>query len=500
MRAAACSAIYAYREELEGAVEGGPVVHGSELRQVAMLLGLDLGTSSMKAVVMDADGRMLAVSEAAYPVSAPRPGWAETDPDAWWGAAVAAARAIPERLRRGVAAIGLSGQMHSTVLCTAAGVPVRPAVLWSDTRSRTALGGYRALSEGERRRLGNPLVAGMTGPTLLWLAEHEPRGLESARWALLPKDWLRLRLTGLPGTDPSDGSATLLYDIAADGWAEEVVRRLGIPLRLLPPIQASHLPAGELRHGAASALGLAPGIPVVAGAGDTAAAAYGSGLVRPGDAQLSVGTGAQIVVIGAPERADPDPVVHLFRAAVPGQRYAMAAMQNAGLALRWVCDVLDLSWEELYGSFDPGRVPQGVVFLPYLSGERTPILDAGVRAALAGVALAIRDGFGALVAAGHAVDALRLTGGGARDAGFVQLLADLIGVPLLLTDTPRASAVGAALLALAGVSGDDPVGIAQRVPSPVRAEVLPGERSAELASLVSRFEAVKERLLPRRGD
>ncbi|MEJ2359340.1 MAG: FGGY family carbohydrate kinase [Deinococcales bacterium] len=479
-----------------------------------MILGIDLGTGSVKTLVVDDEGSTVAATERAYAVHAPQTGWSETDPEAWWQALVGAVRSLPEHVRRQVTAIGLSGQMHSLVLCTDEGTPVRAAILWSDARSEAVLPAFRSLSLSQRRRLGNPIVAGMTGPSLLWVARNEPAAVSSARWALQPKDWLRLRMTGVAATDPSDASATLLYDIEADAWARDVLETLGLPAGLLPPIAPSDARGGGLTEGPAHDLGLQPGTPVAVGAGDTAAAALGAGLVREGEAQLSVGTGAQIVVIGSAEGASAgpstEPAVHRFRSALPGQSYTMAAMQNAGLALNWVRSLLGITWEELYASFDAERIRPALVFLPYLSGERTPLMDSTaraawlglglhhtrddlVRAALAGVALSILDGFLAVREAGVNVEALRVTGGGLRDARFAQFLCDLLGVPFQPTETPRASAAGAVELARR-MLGRDGQGIRSgHEASPPRME--PRPLTDDVRSLVTTFHRVRDRLL-----
>jgi xylulokinase len=478
-----------------------------------MILGIDLGTSALKAIVVSTTGSPVTSSRAEYAVNTPRPGWAETDPELWWQALITAVQVIPEDIRQQVTAIGLSGQMHSLVLCSATGNPVRPAILWSDTRSESVLPTFKALGPAQRERLGNPIVAGMTGPSLLWLARHEPAAVESARWALQPKDWLRLRLTGVAATDPSDASATLLYDSMADGWAQDIMQFLALPAGLLPPIRASDAVGGELAAAPAGQLGLQPGIPVAIGAGDTPAAALGTGLVNANDAQLSLGTGAQIIVIGepgGPGAGNPEPAVHRFRSALKEQHYTMAAMQNAGLALNWVRSILGFTWEELHAAFDPSGIPADLVFLPYLTGERTPFMDAGLRATwtgmalhhtredlaaatLAGVALAIRDGLQALRDAGAEAARLRVSGGGSQAPGFTQFLCDLLAVPLQPTETPDASALGAARLA-AGM-------LQQDFGSPGRAEANPDLQfkprplTQETTELLERFQSVQQRLL-----
>jgi xylulokinase len=428
------------------------------------LLGLDLGTSGVKAVLLGADGRLLAEAEAGYPVDSPHPGWAETDPPAWWRAVVTAVRAAHDRAGGvDVAAVGVDGQMHGLVLTDAAGRPLRPALLWADARAVEETAAWRRLPEPRRAALANPIVPGMTGPLLRWVARHEPRTYQRARWALLAKDWIRHRLTATAATDPSDASATLLWDLPADRWAHDVAAEVGVEAELLPPVVGSGDPAGTLRPDAAKALGLRAGIPVAAGAADTAAALLATGLADPAEVQLSVGTGGQIVrPVPRPAPASA-PRTHLYRAAAPDRWYAMAAVQNAGLALDWVRRTLQASWSELYGAAragPPGAL--GVTFVPYLSGERTPVLRSDARgawvglglaadrtallqAAVEGVAFALRHALEALP--GPRPDQLRLAGGGTLDPRFRALLADVLHAELRPVEVRSPSAVGATLLA-----------------------------------------------------
>jgi len=433
-----------------------------------VLLGLDLGTSSVKALLLGEDGAPLGEGSASYPILSPQPGWAESSPDDWWRAVVEAAKTAVGQRGAQVAALGLSGQMHGVVLADDRGGPLRPAVLWADTRSSELLAAYRRLDEDARRRLANPPAVGMAGPSLLWLREHEPGEYASARWALQAKDWLRLRLTGEVAAEPSDASATLLYDLASDDWAYPVVEALGLRPDLLAPLVASADVAGTLAREAAGDLGLRPGLPVAAGAADTAAAMLGGGLSRPGSVQLTVGTGGQIVAPRGSPEPDPHGRTHLYRAAAPDLWYSMAAIQNAGLALEWARKTLGVSWEVVYEeafAVPPGA--GGVLFLPYLSGERTPRFDPGargawvglgldhgrghlLRAALEGVAFALREGLEALEEAGTPVPELRLAGGGTASDLWRRLLADVLGRPLLPLPEALASvasARGAALLA-----------------------------------------------------
>ncbi len=432
-----------------------------------VVLALDLGTGSVKAVLADPlDLRPVATARQEYAVHAPHAGWAESDPGDWETAAAgAAARAMADAPDARVTAVGLSGQMHGVVLCDEAGTPRRPAVLWADGRATTALGAYLALGEERLCRLGNPVVPGMAGPTLHWLAEHEPRVLSAARWALQPKDWLRLRLTDEAGTEPSDASATLLWDVPADHWDELLARALLGRSDLLAPVAPSHEVAGVTN----GALGLPAGVPVVHGGGDTACATYGAGLTAAGDAMLTVGTGAQIVTRVDAPTVDASGRTHLYRTAEEAGWYAMAAMQNAGLALERVWRLLGVTWGEAYAL--AARVPfgsAGLTFAPHLSGERTPYVDPAlrggwiglglhherahlVRSALEGVAFSVRQGLDALREAGHPLDALLLAGGGTLEASWRQLLADCLQVPLTASERSDASAIGAAALAARGL-------------------------------------------------
>jgi xylulokinase len=445
-------------------------------------LGLDLGTSSAKAIVTDTGGRVLAQASAGYAVISAKAGYAESDPGDWWSAVRACAcEAVQAAVRAGgggggggarPAAIGLSGQMHGLVLTSADGEALRPALLWADSRATGALRAYRRLEPAARARLANPLAPGMTGPLLLWVAEHEPGTYRDARWALAPKDWLRSRLTGEIHAEPSDASASLLYDVPGDRWDLDVVGALGLDAGLLAPVLPSAgAPAGHLTAAAAAELGLPAGVPVAAGAGDAAAAALGSG-IGLGDVQLTVGTGAQVLRLLAAPASRADAGVNLYRSATPDGWYQMGATLSAGLSLNWVREVMNASWAELYASAGrPGR-PHDPIFVPHLSGERTPYCDPALRgswtalsladdrtsllrSALEGTAFAIRDALDALLgedrlgealSGGQGPARLLLAGGGTLAAGWRQLLADVLGLPLYAVDVPAASGRGAALL------------------------------------------------------
>jgi xylulokinase len=303
----------------------------------------------------------------------------------------------------------------------------------------------------------------MAGPMLKWIAENEPRTYTEARWALQPKDWIRARLTGEVHAEPSDASATLLYDLPGDGWDLEVVSALGLDPGLLAPLlPSSAAPAGHLTVQAGTELGLTAGIPVAAGAGDTAAAALGSGIADSDHIQLIVGTGAQVIrpVVAPVSRADAG--INLYRSATPDGWYHMGATISAGLSLNWVRQIMNASWEELYASADHPGQAHDPIFVPHLSGERTPYSDPALRgswtelslavdrtsllrSALEGVAFSIRDILDALLGQVRP-SRLRLAGGGTLAASWRQLLADVLGLPLYAVDVPAASGRGAALL------------------------------------------------------
>lgn len=473
-----------------------------------MLLGLDLGTGSLKALLLSPNGDVVAETARHYTVAAPRPGTAETAPAAWWEATCSAVQELAAGRSGEITALGLSGQMHGVVLVDAAGEVLRPAILWADLRSAPLLPRYREQVGDDLARLKNPLSAGMAGPTLLALLEQEAEMLRAVRWVLQPKDWLRYRLTGEIAAEPSDASGTLLFDVAAGRWLDGLIGRLGFERSWFAPLIASSTVAGTVSPEAAAALGLRPGLPVVAGGSDTACAALGSGLTRPGDAQLTVGTGAQLIVLQDAAEDDTGDAakdfsargVHLFRTVAGPPYYALAAVQNAGLALEWVRTQLELSWDEMYArAFAVGS--SGVTFVPYLTGERTPHLDADVRgmwaglalhhtsadlarAAFEGVAFSLRDALDALGAG--SVTNLRLAGGGTLEPRWQQLLADALAQPLQLSGVPAASAVGAAWLAGLGT------GVLEGVPSPALGRVV--VPAADLSAPYERFRDLYRRL------
>jgi sugar (pentulose or hexulose) kinase len=465
-----------------------------------MWLGIDLGTSSIKCAVVDDVGAVVTTTRSAYAVAHPTADAGEIDPALWWQALVDALAQLPAPLRQALRGIGLSGQMHGVVVVDHQGRVCAPAQLWMDRRALAELARY---PDPVRGPCGNRSSPGMAGPMLLRLVRLAL--CDDAEKALQPKDWLGWRLTGEFVTDPSDASATLLA--GNDGaWDAALLNRLGLPAHWLAATLASHQSRGGLRAEVAAELGLPGGIPVAVGAGDTAAALLGNGRVALGDAQLTVGTGAQLVVIGDPGLHS---AVNRFRSALPRPAwYAMAAMLNAGLALDWARAMLSMSWDQAYSSLQVSASLADPVFLPYLSGERVPFHDPSLRggwlglstadsqeslmrAAFVGVACAIRAGLDSLRSQGLKPEALNLAGGGNRNPDWQQLLADILGLPLIPAGVADASARGAALLG--GVAGGAwRIDALPAPPSGAEAIVPRSQRVGE--TLVQRFRGRLERL------
>lgn len=428
-----------------------------------MYLGIDLGTGSVKALLIDGDGKAVAEAARAYPVSSPVPGHAETSPADWWAQTVAAVRACCEGHGGDVRGIGLSGQAHGLVAIGADAKPLRPAILWADQRATAEMEAVLALPETVRRPLANPVVSGMAGLSLLWLRRNEPATYGAIRRILAPKDWLRLVMTGEAATEPSDASMTLLYDVGADRWASDVLSHLAIDPAILAPIVESHSVAGRLSAAAAAELGLAAGTPVAAGLSDTASCLFGMGQTKPGSTILQVGSGIQIMSVVETIEPRVQPFYNSYRG-IGGNLYSMAALQNGGTAFEWARTVLGASWPEMYhAGFEENEGNGGVIFLPYVTGERAPLLDPNASAAWAymrlgctrsqlirsvfeGVALAVRDSWDALRAVGVSADRILLTGGGSTDTRWQQLLADILEVPLVPAHDLGNATIGAAYL------------------------------------------------------
>ena len=427
-----------------------------------VLLGVDVGTSSLKAVAISPRGELLAQATRCYPTRSPRPGWAEQEPEEWWQACREAVQEVVGKAGAELLALGFTGQMHSFVLLDEGGRPLRPAITWCDTRAAGLLEEIqsRLADRGLLERLGNPVVLGLTLAPLVWLARHEPLLLERARHLLLAKDYLRYRVSGRIASEPTDASATLLYDFDSDGWFWQVADLFALPRRLLPPLEPSFARCGAMLK--PELFGVA-GRPIVAcGAGDQQAAAVANGVIEPGRLQLMVGTGAQVLA-PVPEPHLAEAGLHLFRHV--GGWIVQGSVQNAGLALGWARKALSLTWEDFYRSLE-GDETGHPLFLPYLTGERTPLMDSRARgawlglshghgprdlarAAVEGVALSIADALHHLrqLESVRHDPVVRSGGGVMNNRSFAQLLSDAAGVPLTVLESGSASAVGAAILA-----------------------------------------------------
>jgi xylulokinase len=423
--------------------------------------GLDVGTTGVKAVAISPDGSVLATAERSYPLSTPNPGWSEQDPEDWWRAAESAIAEIAAG--RELAGVGLSGQMHGLVALDADERVIRPAILWNDQRTAAECDEIEDLLGLARliELTGNRALPGFTAPKLLWLRRHEPDAYSRIHHVLLPKDYVRLRLTGEHAIDVADASGTLLLDVAGRRWSDEVLDALEIPSSWLPPVLESPAVSGTTPAG----------IPVAAGAGDCAAAGLGVGVDRPGPVSIVLGTSGVVFAALPAYRPDEQARAHVFCHAVPGAWHAMGVMLSAAGSLQWLHDTIapDVPFEALIAEADawpPGA--EGLVFLPYLQGERTPHADpnargaftglqlrhdrgALVRAVLEGVAFGLRDSLDILRSLGIEVSSARASGGGARSELWLRICASVLDVPIERTVAEEGSAFGAALLG--GVAG-----------------------------------------------
>lgn len=445
----------------------------------ALFLGLDVGTSGVKAILVAQDGEVVASALTPLSMSTPHPGWAEQDPDAWWAATVASIRQLrAERPDAEVGGIGISGQMHSSVFLDRAGQVIRPALLWCDGRTteQCAQITRRAGGEGRLRDwVRNPALEGFTLPKVLWLREKEPAAYGRLATVLLAKDFIRYRLTGALATEPSDASGTLMFDPAGQRWSDETLSAVGVPRALLPDVGGSSEVLGRVTADAARLTGLAEGTPVVGGGADNACGAAGVGVVTPGEAVASWGTSGTVLAPTAQPLVDPGLRAHTFSHVVPGVWYLMGVVLSAAGAFNWYHQQLARELDETPASrnaldAEAASVPpgaEGVTFLPYLQGERTPHRDASARGAFVGLSLAhsrahltravlegicfaLRDSVGILQELGLSPQSLLLTGGGAKSPLLRRLQAEVYGLPVQTVNREEGPAYGAALLAAVG--------------------------------------------------
>ena len=453
---------------------------------MAVFLGIDVGTSGTKSLAMREDGKILGSATADYPLSNPKPGWSEQEPVDWWDAAVAS---VKKALKSGrvkpddVAGIGLSGQMHGSVFLDKSGSVIRPAILWNDQRTAVECAEIEKKAGGREKLIGmvaNPALTGFTAPKILWLRKHEPKNFDRCVKILLPKDYVRYRLTGEFATEVSDASGTLLLDVRNRKWSKPLLDKLNLSEKLLPAVYESEDVSGKLSDAAAKALGLKKGVPVVGGGGDQAAGAIGNGIVRRGIISATMGTSGVVFAHSDDVQIDPQGRVHTFCHAVRGKWHVMGVVLSAGGSLQWYRN--QLAAQEITDAkrlkTDPYNLiteqaseapagSEGLFFLPYLTGERTPHADPYARAAWIGLSLrhdrshlirsvmegatyAMRDCLEIINGMNVPIREIRLSGGGARSEFWRQMQSDVYGRRVCTINAEEGPAFGVALLAAAG--------------------------------------------------
>jgi xylulokinase len=493
------------------------------MSQLPYLIGIDISTTATKALLIDAGGVVKAVASSEYPFSTPHPLWAEQDPALWWDGAVQSIRRVLAESGANpadVAAIGLTGQMHGLVLLDSDGQVLRPAILWNDQRTGAQCDDIRARVGRERliQITGNDALAGFTAPKILWVREHEPELYARARHILLPKDYVRYRLSGEFGMDKADGSGTVLMDLRQRIWSRAVLEALEIPPEWLPPLFEGPEVTGRVNAQAAQATGLKAGTPIVAGGGDQAAGAVGVGAVQQGIVALTLGTSGVIFASTNEPFIEPEGRLHAFCHALPGRWHLMGVMLSAAGSLRWHRDTFapGLGYDALLAPAEAVSAGcEGLLFLPYLTGERTPYADplargafVGLtvrhalphltRAVLEGVAFGLRDSFELMGQAGLAgVRQVRVSGGGARSPLWRQILADVLQVELVTVNTTEGAAYGAALLAGVGVGAWPDTASACAATVAVTGQVAPNaEQSERYRGLYAQYRALYPALKP----
>ena len=449
------------------------------------LMGIDVGTTGAKTLLIDDRGRVLESVMVEYPMYTPHPLWAEQDPEDWWQATV---KSIGQALEHSqidpkeIAGIGLTGQMHGMVMLDGRGNVLRPCIMWNDQRTAKQCE-WITESVGRERFLEltlNPALPGFTAPKIIWTRENEPDIYARAAKVLLPKDYIRYRLTGVYATEVSDASGTVLLAVAERTWSEQVLEALGIPAEWMPECVESPEVTGSITPQVADLTGLPVGLPVVGGAGDQAASAVGTGIVEPGLVSVTIGTSGVVFAYTATPTRDPEGRLHTFCHAVPGKWHVMGVTLSAGGSLRWVRDTLGTAEKQVaaLSGVDPYEILtaeaanapagcEGLIFLPYLTGERTPYPDPNargtffgltlrhdkrhmVRAVMEGVAFSLRDSIELFRDLAVPIEQVRATGGGARSLVWCQILADVFGTELVTVNVTEGTAYGAALLAGVG--------------------------------------------------
>jgi xylulokinase len=501
---------------------------------MAHLLGIDIGTSGTKALVCSERGKVLATATAEHPISSPKPGWSEQDPLDWWDSTVRATKAVLKKAKlkpSDIGGIGLSGQMHGSVFLGDGEKPLRPALLWNDQRTAAQCGDIERRAGGRSALIdlvANPALTGFTAPKILWVRENEPRVYERTRHILLPKDYVRFRMTGEYATEVSDASGTLLLDVANRTWSERLLALLEIDKSLLPRLHESPEITGILHNRAARALGLRPGTPVVGGGGDQAAGAVGNGIVASGVVSATLGTSGVVFAHADAPTRDPRGRVHTMCHAVPGKWCVFGCMLSAGGSFQWFRNNLGQGEVALAKrrKVDPyelliagaQRAPvgsEGLFFLPYLTGERCPhpdpcarggwvgitsrtTRDMLIRSLLEGVTFGMRDALEIIRRMNIDIAQVRASGGGARSSFWRQLQADVYNQPVVITNAEEGPAYGVTLLAGVGTGVWNSVEEACRACIKERARVKPNKRRAEqyqryYATYVKLYDDLKER-------
>jgi xylulokinase len=442
-----------------------------------MYLGLDIGTSSVKVVLIDENQRVVASETAPLEVSRPHDGWSEQDAESWWTATEAAVSRLAAKNRKAIAAvkgIGLSGHMHGATLLDAGDKPLRPCILWNDVRS-AAEAAELDRDPQFRRLTGNIVFPGFTAPKLAWVARNEPEIFAKVATVLLPKDYVRLKLTGERASDMSDSAGTSWLDVAKRDWSDDLLAATNLSRKQMPKLYEGTAVTGKLRADIAARWGIESQPVVAGGGGDNAASACGVGVVRPGTAFVSLGTSGVLFVSNARFSPDPETAVHAFCHAVPNTWHQMGVILSAAGALEWLAGVFGTDAAQLTKPLEGGRSgPGDVVFLPYLGGERTPHNDAGARgvfaglnyatgrdalaqAVLEGVAFAFADSLNALRTAGADVDRALAVGGGSRSRRWLRMIADALDIAIDIPEEGDFGAgLGAARLGLIAATGADP--------------------------------------------
>jgi xylulokinase len=469
-------------------------------------LGIDVGTGGSRAILIDENGANIATATAQHvPFSSPNIGWAEQNPEDWWQACVSAIQTVlkNENVRaEEIAAISFSGQMHGAVLLDKADAVLRPAIIWCDQRTEAECFEITELIGAERLidLTCNPAVTGFTLPKLLWIRKHEPEIWKKAKSVLLPKDYVRFRLSGDKASDVADASGTLLFDVKNRCWSEEILSAFEIDRKLLPTVFESIEITGKISKAGAQATGLIEGTLIVAGAGDNAAGAVGMGVVTPGTVSATIGTSGVVFGVTNAPLIDPKGRIHTLCHAIPGRWHNTGVTQSAGLSLRWFRDNFESgkTYDELVKQAETvGAGSDGAIWLPYLMGERTPYLDAKARAAfigltashtaahliravLEGVAFSLRDAMEIFKGLNVPIETIRLGGGGARSLLWQQIQADVYGQTVETIEADEGAAFGAALLSGVGAGEWKTVDEACAKTIRVSKQIKPNKKSVEV--------------------